>query len=174
MGITRKNAEGVPLPLIKLKDERKLFVWDSTVAIIIGFCLCFLWQDNNALIAITTAHSLHRKEDRFIVNRRRPKPNSTNTRNVLPVFGNNVFKELPIPEAIDHYNKGMGAVDNANHLRKGFTCHKPYSVKWWRPLFYWLLDTCANNSYILWKQAQSIDDGHLHKRFQDTFILQLL
>ena len=101
---------------MKSKDEKKLLVWNSTVAIRDGFCLCFLWQDNNDLIAITTAHSLHRQEDEVTVNRRRPKPTSTNARNVLPVAGNNAFKELSIPKAIDDYNKRMGAVDNTNNF----------------------------------------------------------
>ena len=75
MGTTRKNATSLPESLIDIlaKDKKKKkeakkqakpkklqLAYNSIMAIIIGKCLAFLWQDNNTVIAVTTAHSLYR------------------------------------------------------------------------------------------------------------------
>jgi hypothetical protein len=104
--------------------------------VVVSYCLYFLWQDNNAVLAITTAHSLHRQEDRVEVHRRRPKASSSNAVITWLVFEGESRKWLRIPEAIDDYNHGMNGVDIASQIRGGFTCHKLYEVKWWRPIFY--------------------------------------
>ena len=177
MGTTRKNAAGIPDALLEVKNtekkSRKQLVWNSVMAVIVSFCLCFLWQDNNAVIAITTAHSLHRQEDQVEVLRRRPKATSSNAAITWPVFEGQSTKWLRIPSAINDYNHGMNGVDTASQLRTGFSCHKPHEVKWWRPLFYWLLDICANNSYLLWRTTQPITHK-LHQQFIDTLIHSLL
>jgi hypothetical protein len=67
----------------------------------------------------------------------------------------------------------MNGVDITSQLRGGFSCHKPHKVKWWRPLFYWLLDICLNDAYLLWKTRQH-DNHKLHQRFIDTLIHSLL
>lgn len=78
MGTTRKNTAGLPATLTDIlakdknakKEEREQqkpkklqLAYNSVVAVIVYKCLCFLWQDNNTVVAITTAHSLHRQED---------------------------------------------------------------------------------------------------------------
>ena len=173
MGTTRKNAEGIPEPLLILKEEAKALIWNSLIAVVVDHSLCFLWQDNNAVLAITTAHSLHQQDDQVIRVRKRPGPKSTNAKNTLPVFGSHSTLPLPIPTAIDDYNNSMNAVDSANQLRHGFSCHKPGSRKWWKPLFYWLLDDCASNAYLFYRQGRT-QTSHLHKRFHNDLIEQLL
>jgi hypothetical protein len=77
--------------------------------------LCFVWQDNNAVLGVTTAYSLHRsKEDTIIRNRKRPKLISTNARITRPIFGDLARKDLAIPKVIDDYNHHMNSVDLAN------------------------------------------------------------
>jgi len=44
-------------------------------------------------------------------------------------------RELPIPIAIDDYNRFIGGVDIADQLRAGFSSQQR-GVKPWRPLFY--------------------------------------
>src|ERR1700755_2265227 len=68
----------------------------------------------------------------------------------------------------------MNGVDTASQLRGGFSCHKPYEAKWWRPILYWLLDICANNAFLLWKITQHSSDHKLHQRFIDVLIDELL
>jgi hypothetical protein len=57
-------------------------------------------------------------------------------------------RDLPIPMAIDDYNRFMGGVDIADQLRAGFSTQQQ-GVKPWRLLFYWLLDSTIINAFIL-------------------------
>ena len=68
IGTIRKSATGVPEEISKAKEENCLLVWNSIGVVVVNFYLCFIWQDNNAVIAITTAYSLHYEEDWVEVN----------------------------------------------------------------------------------------------------------
>jgi len=57
-------------------------------------------------------------------------------------------RDLPIPIAIDDYNRFIRGVDIANQLRAGFSTQQR-GVKPWRLLFYWLLDSTIINAFIL-------------------------
>jgi hypothetical protein len=175
MGTTRKNAAGLPPELLQLKEEGgRHLVWNSTIGITSGHTLCFLWQDNNAVLGITTSFSLHRQEDKTQKQRKRPKPTSTNATVVLPVFGNHPVKTLDIPSAINAYNHHMNGGDVANQLRHTISCHRPQESKWWRPIWYWLLDICATNAYLLWKLNEDATDTRLHAKFHSRLVEQLL
>jgi Transposase IS4 len=84
MDTTRKNAHGFSAWLIKLKEYNQGLVWNSTLAEINGFTLCFLWQDNNVVLGLTTAFRL--KDKTILRHRKRPSPTSTNAHIVRPVF----------------------------------------------------------------------------------------
>ncbi len=112
----------------------------------------FIWQDNNAIIAITIAYSLHREEDRVEVNRHRLKAMSTNADIVWPVFEGYHEKMLKIPIPINDYNHHMNGIDISSHLRDKFTCLRSKEYRNWWPLFYILVDTYVNNAYLLWKR----------------------
>ena len=103
MGTTRKNATSLPALLITLlakdkeikKEARKdnggmkkkqLLAYNLVLAIIIYKCLYFLWQDNNTICAITTAHSLHRQKDQISRERKRPRSTSTNAKQAYACF----------------------------------------------------------------------------------------
>ena len=175
MGTTRKNAAGLPEDLLEIKNtDKKSLQWNSTIARVVGQCLVFLWQHNNAVIAITTAHSLYQELDRIKRYRKRPKKTSSNYKVVFPVFGDMVRKWLSIPVPIDDYNHGMNGVDLASQLRGGYSVHRPGSLKWWKPLFCWLLDVCANNAYLLWRTSKSRKNRKLHQSFIDTLISDML
>ena len=172
--ITRKNATGVPVAITQAKDENRLLVWNSIIVVIIDFCLCFVWQDNNAIIGITTAFSLHREDDRVAINRHQPKATSTNADITWPVFGGFYEKILEIPKVIDDYNHHMNGVDISSHLRHQFTCLQSREQRNWRPIFYVLLDTCINDAYLLWKRNQDSKDHNLHHKFHTRLTEQLL
>jgi hypothetical protein len=70
-GTARKNARGLPDELIELKKQNRALLWDSTVAKVVCGVLCFLWQDNNAVLGMSTAHSLHRPSDKVYRLRKR-------------------------------------------------------------------------------------------------------
>ena len=82
----------------------------------IDFCLCFIWQDNNAIIAITIAYSLHREEDRVTINRYWPKAISINTDITWPIFRGFHEKILDIPILINDYNYHINEVDISSYL----------------------------------------------------------
>jgi hypothetical protein len=83
-----------------------------------------MWQDNKPVIALTSAYSLHRPNNRIQRNRRCPQISSTNARILNPVFKGLPFKELFILMAIDDYNHHIKGVDQANQLRANFICHR--------------------------------------------------
>ena len=41
-------------------------------------------------------------------------------------------------------------------------------------LFYWLLDTCATNAYLVWRQTYSPSDHSLHPKFHEQLCDHLL
>jgi hypothetical protein len=85
-----------------------------------------------------------------------------------------MIKELRIPHVIDAYNRGMNRINTANQLKTSFTCYKPRNKKWWKPLFYWLLDTCKTNAYLIWKANNPSTGNREHARFFNTLIDELL
>jgi hypothetical protein len=85
------------------------------LAKIIDSTIYFLWQDKNAVLGLTTAHCL--KNDTIKRLRKRPSPTSVNAVIVRSVFGDEVFKWLHIPRAIDDYTHYMNGVDRSNQLR---------------------------------------------------------
>lgn len=86
------------------------------LAEVVDSTLCFLWQDNNAVLGVTTAHRI--KDETIERLQKRPSPSSANAAIVQPVFGDEPFKWLHIPRVIDDYNHYMNGVDRANQLRK--------------------------------------------------------
>jgi hypothetical protein len=136
-GITRKNAAGFLPDLIRIKNHNRLYLWDSCVAHVVENVLYFMWQDNNAVLGLTTAHSLHRpKEDTIIRDRKRPKLTSTNARITRLIFRDLPRKRLLIPRVINDYNHHINGVDLANQLRAWMTSSRPGIYKAWQPLWY--------------------------------------
>ena len=83
--------------------------------------LIFIWQDNNAVLDMTTVHCL--KNETVNRYRKRPSFTSTNAHIVRPVFGDESQKWLFISHVIDDYNHYMNRVDRANQLQRNLTVH---------------------------------------------------
>lgn len=171
-GTTLKNAQGVPQWLIELKKHNQSLVWNSALAEVVESTLCFLWQDNNAVLGLTTAYRL--KNETIERLRKRPAPTSTNAKIVRPVFGDLPVKRLQIPLVIDEYNHYMNGVDRANHLRHNLTAHRPFEKRVWRPIWYWLLDICAVNGYKLFLGDKTDHKKRGQRQFRMTIIDALL
>jgi Transposase IS4 len=181
MGTTRKKATGFPPRLQGYVDDNHKLLWNSTIAEVVdNNTLCFIWQDNKTVAAISTAHSLHRTEDRIQRKRRCPKINSENQRILLPVFQGESFKDLFIPKAIDDYNHHMKGVDQADQLRASFTCHRKQNYRNWTPFFYFEVDISCSNAYLLWKWSSPVNSANAgkthtsHRVFMETLCSQLL
>jgi hypothetical protein len=171
MGTTRKNAHGMSPKLVTMKKQNRGLVWNSTSSEVIENVLQFLWRDNNTVLAMTTAYTLHQTVWR---ERKRPALTSTNAHIVRPVFGDAVKKWLEIPLAIDEYNHGMNGVDRANQLRRNYIVHRPQIYRTWQPQWYWLMDTSATNGYLITAYRNEDITHRGHRVFQETLTTELL
>jgi hypothetical protein len=142
------------------------------LAEIVDLTLCFLRQDNNAVLGVTTAYCL--KNETVVRNRKRPSATSTNAHNVRPVFGDESSKWLAILLAIDQYNHHINGVDGCNQLRKEMTVHRKYERRNWRPQWHWVLDTCSVNSYLIWKGDLPDLGCRKHRQFREELSQILL
>jgi hypothetical protein len=105
------------------------------MARIIENILYFIWQNNNAVLGLTTIYSLYRfKKDTIIRNRKRLKLTSKNAQITRPIFKDLPRKWLPIPRVINDYNHHINGVDLANQLRAWMTSSRPGIYKAWQPL----------------------------------------
>lgn len=124
---------------------------------------------------MTTAYNL---TDAIIKSRKRPSRTSTNAAITRPIFGDLPVKDLPIPVAIDAYNHYMNGVDRANQLRGAFTTLRSQNMRYWKPLFYWLLDIALVNSYLLAKAIKMPIIGkskhNPHRRFMEALAKALM
>lgn len=100
-----------------------------------GNILGIKWQDKRCVSLLTTIHDASMTR---ITRRSRRATGGVQ----------DIYK----PTAIDKYNHFMGGVDRADQLVTyyGF-CH--FTKKWWKRIFFHLLDTTIVNAYILYKQA---------------------
>ena len=60
--------------------------------------------------------------------------------------------EVPCPESIISYNKFMGGVDRGDQLRGYYRC-RSRSRKFYKYIFFFLLDVAITNAYILMKSS---------------------
>lgn len=158
--------------MTKIKENNRNLGWDSVVREQIDKTLCFLRQDNNAVLGMTTAYRL--KEETVLKERRRLRVTLINAHVIRPIFGNDTRRTLYIPQAIDGYNHYMGGVDTANQLRKPFSVHRNFERRNWHPLWYWLFDICLVNGYVIFKHQVEDQDHNLHRQFQEELCQDLL
>jgi hypothetical protein len=172
MGTTRVNALGFPPGLVQLKVAKNLLNWGHLEVAITEKVGCFLWQDNNRVLGITTAYN---PRDIVIRPRKRPSATSTSAAITRRVFGDFPVKDLPIPIAIDAYNHYMGGVDIANQLRASYTTLRNQNLRYWKPLFYWLLDIALTNSYLLYKAIIEPSRHHRgHQKYLEALAKDLM
>ena len=126
-GTLRLNRKGIPKsikPPIRKGDTKVVNVDESMLVI--------KWSDKREVTILTTIHQ--------------PGHVSVQRRNRRAPGGRETVQK---PTAIVEYNTYMGGVDRADQLLSyyGFA-HR--TVKWWRRLFFFLLDTAVVNSYVLY------------------------
>ena len=79
------------------------------------------------------------------------------------------------PVMITDYNQSMGGVDLCNQLLNYYALSRK-TRKWWKKLFFRLLELCIINSMILYKARNpGFAKRHMaHKIFRETLALQLV
>lgn len=75
---------------------------------------------------------------------------------------------------ITNYTQFMGGVDLADQYCSTY-CFMKKSLKWWRKLFFWELEICIINSYILYKQVkrQRNERPLTHLQFRKNLVNKL-
>ena len=70
--------------------------------------------------------------------------------------------DLPVikPVVIDKYNQNMNGVDLGDQYAVYYNFVRK-TVKWWRKLVFWLLETSVVNSYILYKETMPNPKSHV-------------
>ena len=117
---------------------------------------CFCWQDKKPVFFVNTVTN-----PRTVTSvRRKQKDGST--------------INYSCPEAVSLYNKYMGGVDMADAMRRVYTCTRKSKHKWYMRLFWFLLDTCVVNAYILQKESPNHTKRISHLNFVVELAQQLI
>ena len=80
---------------------------------------------------------------------------------------------VPCPESIITYNRYMGGVDRGDQLRGYYNC-KVKSRKFYKYIFYFLLDVSITNAFILYKNFRSSPTFNNIKKFRLQLARELI
>nr|XP_054750234.1 piggyBac transposable element-derived protein 4-like [Lytechinus pictus] len=95
--------------------------------------MCVVWMDKKPVTLLTTLDG--------------PGEDVKRIRSRQGVDGH---REISRPTAISTYNKHMGGVDKADQLIQ-YYLHQHRSLKWWKRIFFHLLETTLVNAHIIYK-----------------------
>ena len=148
-GTVIETRRGFPLALKNGKEwarkkERGSMRWEWDAPV-----LALQWIDNKVVSLLTTIDNAN---DKIQVQRKTKKNDTWNTKVVYQ------------PKAVSNYNKYMNAVDRSDQiLATNNILHK--CMRWWKTLFFHLIDIAVVNSFILFKehQANNPDEEALHR-----------
>ena len=126
------------------RQERGDVRWERN-----GPCLSLQWKDNRP---VTILSSLDNAND-FVTVSRKVK--------VGPTWRSIFVKQ---PKAIEQYNKYMNGVDLSDQLLSKHNVLRK-CVRWWKTLFFHMIDIAAVNSYILFQlhKANNLDNAALKR-----------
>ena len=99
------------------------------------------------------------------------QPSATGT--VLRCQKDGTRISVPCPEAIITYNQDMGGVDRGDQLHGYYNC-KVKSRKFYKYIFYFLLDVSITNAFILYKNFQSLSTFNSIKKFRLQLARELI
>ena len=129
-------------------------------------CLALQWVDNKVVSMLTTIDNAN---DRVQVSRKSKTAGVWST------------KVVPQPKTISNYNKYMNAVDRSDQILATNNVLRK-CMRWWKTLFFHLIDIAVVNSFILFKehQAKFPDNEALHRsadyslaQFREELVRQL-
>ena len=122
--------------------------------------LALQWMDNRPVAMCTTMH----EANTFQLVRRTSKDRK----------GVYQAMEVKQPQAVFDYNQFMGGVDKSDQIIGTYNVLMK-CVRWWKTIFFHIVDIAIVNSYLLFTEWQRMypDEKGLH-RPQGTFIFSLL
>ena len=139
-GTLRTNRKGVPHSI----KTSKLSKGDVVTATTEGDMLFLKWKDKRE---VSTIH-----DDCSVLKERHSRLVSGGT------------EEICKPYAIDQYNKFMGGVDKQDQFLSYYGFSRR-TVKWWKKVFFHLLDTAVVNAYITYTHSQQSSKKLTHVQF---------
>lgn len=83
------------------------------------------------------------------------------------------MKKVAIPKPVLRYNESMGGVDLADQLHSYYPVGRP-SVRWWRYICWWLLQTAMINSFLIWKHSHDLPAAAMKKLRHIDYRLNVL
>ena len=125
-GTVRMNRRGLPK-----ETSAKLKKGETVSAQVDGSMMALKWMDKRPVTMLSAIH-----DDSFVTKKRRSRAAQDGEEDILK------------PLVVEEYNKHMGGVDTGDQLQSyyGFS-HG--TIKWWRRLFFHLIDLAIVNTYIL-------------------------
>lgn len=144
----RKNAKKKSTKLLLKKGDIKTFRKSER------FCLS-LWKDKNLVAMLSTLYA----------------DNSTQT--VRRLHKKNAVEEVKKPTIVCKYNKSMGGVDIADQFISSYSFTRK-SIKWWRKVFFWLLETALVNSFLLYNANQDQNNKVRQRKYRKMLIHELV
>lgn len=167
---TCKNGSGIASSLLELKQSlTKKNHWGiKALTTLDQQILCLAWQDNSTVLLMTTAHSIEEAQRQY--------PRDPKKRHHIPNDSyewSNGEKKLMFPEPIIDYNKHMGGSDGNAQQRASGSPAKHRDVRYWWPLFGFMLEACVLNTYILFKLDKPKSKVS-HREFQRQVAFALL
>ena len=135
-GTVRYSAQGIPdsanpKKVTMTRDEPPKFFSKAGQ-------LCVVWQDAKKRVTILTNYGNCKTDTKEI----RCKKSSSGRRNIQR------------PSIVTDYNKFMGGSDLASQFFQYYT-HDHRSLKWWKRVFFAILDICLVNSTIIYNSIPS-------------------
>ena len=127
------------------------------------------WKDNALVLFITIVEG---ELDLVEKERKRPLETSSSAKTVRVPFGDNPTALLEIPVLDDKYNHQMGAIDQRNQLKAGYTFQEIHRRGSHHSLITWLLEIALVNSYLLsyYSPVSKKEKFTDHKAFKEAII----
>ena len=130
-GTVRLNRKNMPADI--LNESRKKGDVSHRSSTTNPGLLVLIWKDKKDVKMLSTMHSSEMKET--------GKQDRS---------GNKISK----PVCVIDYNHGMGGVDRSDQLAA--TCRSTRkSIKWYKKLFFYLLDMCITNAFVVYKELHA-------------------
>ncbi|XP_033741890.1 piggyBac transposable element-derived protein 4-like [Pecten maximus] len=129
-GTIRSNRQGIPPAVAKAKLKKQ----GDLVQQQKGKMVCTAWHDKRTVCLLTT------------------NSNPTENTTVQRKKKDGSVQEVPCPSAIKMYTQNMNGVDRADQLRSTYNIGRKAS-KWWKYLFWFLVDISICSSFILVKES---------------------
>ena len=148
-GTVQKNRKSLPKAYKKIKiknGEKKVYRHPD-----IAMSLC--WKDKRPIYTLSTWHNSESETTTRIVKRERRE-------------------EIEKPLVISDYTENMGVVDKADHYCASYSFSRK-TLRWWRKLFFWMLEMSLVISFILYK-LETHQPNLTQLQYRKKTILQLV